>query len=77
MSVQVPRGGLAPSKDTNRASLPKVEYDRGRKLDMANLVARDSRDKEAGKKMGPVTIAFESVKGGSWFLEKSPFLNKK
>ena len=64
MSVQVPRGGLAPSKDTNRACLPKVEYDRGRKVDMANLVARDSRDKEAGRKTGPVTIAFESVKGG-------------
>ena len=73
MSVQVPRDGLAPSKDTNRAFLPKVEYDRGRKVDMANLVARDSRDKEAGRKMGPVTIAFESVKGGFWFLEKLSF----
>ena len=30
---------------------------------MANLVARDSRDKEAGRKTGPVTIAFESVRG--------------
>ena len=73
MSVQVSRDGLAPSKDTNRAYLPKVEYDRGRKVDMANLVARDSRDKEAGRKTGPVTIAFESVKGGLWFLEKISF----
>ena len=73
MSVQVPKGGLAPSKDTNRACLSKVEYDRGRKIDMANLVARDSRDKEAGRKIGPVTIAFESVKGGFWCLEKLSF----
>ena len=65
MSIQVPRDGLAHSKDTNRASLPKTEYDRGRKVDMANLVARDSRDKEMGKKVGPVTIAFESVRGQS------------
>ena len=65
MSMQVPRDGLAHSKDTNRASLPKTEYDRGRKVDMANLVARDSRDKEMGKKVGPVTIAFESVRGQS------------
>ena len=65
MSMQVPRDGLAHSKDTNRASLPKIEYDRGRKVDMANLVARDSRDKEMGKKVGPVTIAFESVRGQS------------
>ena len=68
MSMQVPRDGLVQSKDTNRACLPKVEYDRGRKVDMANLVARDSREKETGRKVGPVTIAFESVRGGSDFL---------
>ena len=70
MSMQIPRDGLAHSKDTNRASLPKIEYDRGRKVDMANLVARDSRDKEMGKKVGPVTIAFESVRGQ--FIPESP-----
>lgn len=69
MSMAVPRDALgAHTKDSNRASLPKCEYDRGRKIDMANLVARDSRDKEAGKKMGPVTIAFESVRGVSTSL---------
>lgn len=62
MSMQVPRDGLAHTKDTNRANLPKTEYDRGRKIDMANLVARDSREKENGKRVGPVTIAFESVR---------------
>lgn len=69
MSMQVPRDGLAHSKDTNRASLPKMEYDRGRKIDMANLVARDSREKEAGRRAGPVTIAFESVRGESGSLD--------
>ena len=63
MSMQVPRDSLAYSRDTNRASLPKIEYDRGRKVDMANLVARDSKDKDMGTKVGPVTIAFESVRG--------------
>ncbi len=72
MSMQVPRDGLAHSKDTNRASLPRVEYDRGRKVDMANLVARDSREKETGKKVGPVTIAFESVRGKSGFIVLLP-----
>ena len=74
MSMHVPRNGLAHSKDTNRASFPKTEYDRGRKIDMANLVARDRRDKEAGKRVGPVTIAFESVRGwsGSLILLASP-----
>ena len=32
---------------------------------MANLVVIDSRDQEAGKKAGPVSIAFESVRGES------------
>lgn len=70
MSMSVPRDGLAHTKDTNRASLPKCEYDRGRKIDMAHLVARDSREKDekTGKKagsskVGPITIAFESVRG--------------
>ena len=64
LSFTVPRDGLDHKRDSNRASLPKVEYDRGRKIDMANLVARDSRDKkEERKRVGPVTIAFESVRG--------------
>lgn len=63
LSMAVPRDGLAHSRDTNRASLPRVEFDRGRKIDMANLVARDPREKDVGKKWGPVTIAFETVRG--------------
>ena len=68
LSFAVPRDGLDHKKDSNRASLPKVEYDRGRKVDMANLVARDSRDKkEEQRKVGFVTIAFESVRGKVMF----------
>ena len=65
LSMAVPRDGLDQKRDSNRASLPKVQYDRGRKIDMANLVARDSRDKkeEGVRKVGHVTIAFESVRG--------------
>ena len=65
LSMAVPRDGLEHKRDSNRANLPKVEYDRGRKIDMANLVARDSRVKkeEQLRKIGPVTIAFESVRG--------------
>ncbi len=63
LSTGVQKDGLASSKDSNRACLRKGEYDRGRKVDVANLVARDSRDKEAGRKVGVVTIAFESVRG--------------
>lgn len=63
LSTGVQKDGLVSSKDSNRACLRKGEYDRGRKVDVANLVARDSRDKEAGRKVGVVTIAFESVRG--------------
>lgn len=72
MSMPVPRSGLAHSKDSNRASLPKVEYNRGRKIDMANLVARDSRDKAEARKVGPITIAFESVRGKSCVISVLP-----
>lgn len=50
--VPVPRDGLAHTKKMNRASLPKCEYDRGRKIDMADLVGRDSRYKQAEKEAG-------------------------
>ena len=65
LSMAVPRDQLDHKRDSNRAGLPKVEYDRGRKIDMAHLVARDPRDKkdEGVRKVGPVTIAFESVRG--------------
>ena len=63
LSMSVPRGELNHKQGSNRASFPQIEYERGRKIDMANLVARDSREKTQAKKAGPITIAFESVKG--------------
>lgn len=68
ISLAVPtgleKGGLENRKDSNRATFPKLDYNRGRKIDMANLVARDHSKGENEKKMiGPITIAFESVRG--------------
>ena len=64
ISLAVPTGGLDHRKDSNRATFPKLEYNRGRKIDMANLVARDYSKGENEKKMiGPITIAFETVLG--------------
>lgn len=63
MSRSVQRGGLDNKKDSNRACLPRAQLDRGRKIDMANLVARDPKEKTEGSKMVPITIAFDSVRG--------------
>lgn len=65
LSMAVPRDGLEHKRDSNRAMLPKLQYDRGRKIDMANLVARDSKERkeDGGKKVRPVTIAFQTVRG--------------
>ena len=70
LSMAVPRHALDHKRDSNRASFPKLQYDRGRKIDMANLVARDSKERkeDGGKKVGPVTIAFETVRGGSMMI---------
>ncbi|MCJ1465306.1 hypothetical protein MMC07_003923 [Pseudocyphellaria aurata] len=61
MSRSVERGGLDDKKDSNRARLPKAELDRGRKIDMANLVARDPKEKTEGSRTAPLTIAFDSA----------------
>ena len=61
MSVQ--KGSFGHGKDSNRASVPKVEYNRGRKINMSQLTAIDSREKKDEKKVGPITIAFETVRG--------------
>ena len=69
MTMAIPRsatsGGANNAKDSNRAVLPRVEYDRGRVIDMANLVARSPRVTTDARKSGPVTIAFETVRGES------------
>lgn len=64
LTMALPRShGLASTRDSNRAQLPRVEYDRGRLIDMANLVARSPRVREDAKRVGPITIAFETVRG--------------
>lgn len=63
MSRAVQRAGLNNTKDSNRASLPRAEFDRGRRIDMANLVARDPKEKTEGRKTAPIIIAFETVRG--------------
>ncbi|KAL8698419.1 MAG: hypothetical protein Q9224_001861 [Gallowayella concinna] len=59
------------SEDGNRASLPKGVYERGRRLDLKNLAATDSKEStskgQACRKEGPVTICFESVRGREEF----------
>ncbi|KAI9846413.1 MAG: hypothetical protein M1837_004004 [Sclerophora amabilis] len=71
MTMTIPRttDGLRNMKDSNRAILPKTEYERGRLIDMANLVARSPREASVAKKIGPVTIAFESVRDREEFVE--------
>lgn len=63
LSMSVHQGSLAHGKDSNRASLPRVEYNRGRKINMSQLIATDSREKKEEKKIGPITIAFDTVRG--------------
>lgn len=66
LSMAVPRGWLAHARDSNRAVLPGAVVERGRKMDMSALVARDAREKrKEGERAGgaTVTVAFESVRG--------------
>lgn len=63
ISMAVPRNGLEPQRDSNRATFPKLEYDRGRKMDMSNLIARDSKEKVEKKRFGVVSITFNTVRG--------------
>lgn len=63
ISMAVPKNGLEPQRDSNRATFPRLEYDRGRKMDMANLIARDPKEKADKKRLGPVAIAFNTVRG--------------
>ncbi|KAL8774307.1 MAG: hypothetical protein Q9209_001058 [Squamulea sp. 1 TL-2023] len=64
LTLTIQRGALQRSKDGNRASLPKGSYERGRKLDMKNLTATDSRASkgEPCRKEGPVSISFDAVR---------------
>jgi hypothetical protein len=50
-------------KGSNLAVLPMRDYERGRKIDLANLVARDLRNPPKDKLQAPFTISFETFKG--------------
>ena len=63
MSMALEKVAIDLPKDSNRACLSKVEYDRGRKIDMANLIARDPRESSEAKKIGPLTITFSNFRG--------------
>ena len=75
MTVTIPctstSSGAHNAKDSNRAVLPRLEYDRGRLIDMANLLARNPRVAADAKKIRPITIAFETVRGVSFHLSNS------
>ena len=53
---------------SNRVTFHNTEYERGRNIDMANIIARNSRDTERRdqRRVGTITVAFETVKGTSF-----------
>lgn len=64
LSMAVPRGVLAPGRDSNQVVLPNIAFERGRKMDMSRMVARDARERRKdGGGVGSVAVAFESVRG--------------
>lgn len=74
MSMTIPKGGLEQRNDSNRAIFRNLEYDRGRKIDLGNVMAREfSHEKSEKKKTGMITIAFETVRGTIAFCFTWPF----
>ena len=71
ISLTVPRGAaqFGHPRDSNRAVLPKCDYNRGRQIAMAGLTATNPKVSSEWRKQGPVTIAFETVKDREAFLE--------
>lgn len=75
LSLPIRPGTLQQSRTknnhSNRISLPKGPYERGRKLDMKNLAATDSKTASKGegsRRVGPVTICFESASDREEFI---------
>lgn len=63
MSMTVPPEWMDRQGVSNSASLPKVDYERGRKINMSKMEATDPRNKADGKKTGPITIGFGTADG--------------
>ena len=64
ITLAVPRGASGRGgNNSNKVTLPKVEFERGRLIDLANIVARSPRNTAKGKEEGPITVAFQSFRG--------------
>ncbi|MCJ1246094.1 hypothetical protein MMC30_003298 [Trapelia coarctata] len=67
LTMTVPKEGVNSARDSNRASLPGVYYERGKLIAMVGLVARHPRE-EPGRRSGCVTVVFESSKDREEFV---------
>lgn len=63
MSMTVPPEGMDRQGGSYCASLPKVDYQRERKVNMSNMEATDPSNRTDGKRSGPITIKFETTNG--------------
>ena len=70
MSLDVDAMSVSMPHDTNRVHIPKTEFECGRKIDMANMMARDPRERGKEKGIAPLRIAFASVRDGELFFAR-------
>lgn len=63
MSMTVPPQGMDRQGGNYRASLPMVDYQRGRKVNMSRMEATDPSNRADVNKSGPITIGFSSANG--------------
>lgn len=63
MSMTVPPQGMDRQGGNHRASLPMVDYQRGRKVNMSKMEATDPSNRADGKKSGPIIIGFGTADG--------------
>ena len=70
MSMNVDAASVSMPRDMNRVYVPKTDYECGRRIDMANMMAVDAREKGKEKGVAPMRIAFESVRDGEVFMAR-------
>lgn len=63
ISLIVPQQGMDREGGNNRASLPMVNYQRGRRVNMTKMEATDPSNRADGKRSGPIHIEFRTAKG--------------
>ena len=76
LSMSLSLSALKYSIDNNRVSLPNTIYDRGKLVDIVNLVAVKPKEKSDGRRTGYVTIAFETSRG-EFIIYPSAWLKKR